>query len=221
MPFNAQIASGSSMILAGPTNCGKTTFAVELIKQRYEIFDKAIDNVVVITPHQQSIYDDLFKSGNVDEIINTIQSFDDILKIAQRYKNVGGCILLLDDIALDLDSKLHLNKVFTEICHHYNLFCIFFTQNLFLNNPDYRTMSLNSAYLVLFKNPRDQRQITHLASSVAPLNTAFITQSFFNATQKAYSYLLMDFLQQTPNFLRLRTNILPHEAPMTIFVEKK
>ena len=89
MPFNAQIASGSSMILAGPTNCGKTTFAVELIKQRYEIFDKAIDNVVVITPHQQSIYDDLFKSGNVDEIINTIQSFDDILKIAQRYKNQG------------------------------------------------------------------------------------------------------------------------------------
>ena len=128
---------------------------------------------------------------------------------------------MLDDIASGLDSKLHLNKVFTEICHHYNLFCVFFTQNLFLNNPDYRTMSLNSAYMVLFKNPRDKRQITHLASSVSPLNTAFITESFFNATQKAYSYLLMDFLQQTPNFLRLRTNILPHEAPMAIFVEKK
>ena len=88
MPFNAQIASGSSMILAGPTNCGKTTFAVELIKQRYEIFDKAIDNVVVITPHQQSIYDELFRSGQVDEIENTLQSYDDILDIARRYKDV-------------------------------------------------------------------------------------------------------------------------------------
>ena len=135
---------------------GKTTFAIEFIKQRYEIFDKPINKIVVITPHQQSIYDDLFKTGLIDEIYNTLQSYDDILVIAKRYQKMGGCILLLDDLMSDLDKKLKLNKVFSEVCHHYNVFCIFFSQNLFLQNNDYRTMSLNATYLVIFKNPRDQ-----------------------------------------------------------------
>ena len=62
--------------------------------------------------------------------------------------------------------------------------------------------------------------MTHLASSVAPWKPAYVIESFLEATQKAFSYLLLDYRQKTPNLLRLRTNVLLHESPLTIFIEK-
>ena len=52
---------------------------------------------------------------------------------------------------------------------HDNVSVIYLTQNLF--HKTQRSISLNSDYMVIFKNARDQSQIQHLARQVMPNNS--------------------------------------------------
>ena len=49
-------------------------------------------------------------------------------------------------------------------------------------------------------------------------NPKYLIESFSDATKNAYGYLMMDFTQKTPQFLRLRSKIFPieldNEAPI-------
>ena len=54
-----------------------------------------------------------------------------------------------------------VTKLFTKECHHRNISVMFIVQNLFGKKKEQRTISLNSHYLVVFKNPRDASQMTH------------------------------------------------------------
>ena len=80
-------------------------------------------------------------------------------------------------------------------------------------------MSLNTSYLSLFNNPKDVRQISTFGGRMDPGNTNRFVDAYRRATAKPYSYLFIDYRQGTPNFMRLRTNILPTDKePMTIYV---
>ena len=92
-------------------------------------------------------------------------------------------------------------------------------QNLFHKSKSHRTISLNAHYLVLFKNPRDVTQIRHLASQMYPSKSKFMVEAFHDATASPYGYLLVDLKQDTPEILRLRTNIFPEEQE-TVYVPK-
>ena len=70
-----------------------------------------------------------------------------------------------------------------------------------------RTISLNSHYLVIFRNPRDKSQINHLAKQMYPGNIKFMQQSYDDATSKPYGYLLVDLKPETPDEIRLRTKM--------------
>ena len=50
-------------------------------------------------------------------------------------------------------------KPFSRGSHHRNLSVIYIVLNLFYQEKDSRSISLNSHYLILFKNPRDKLQI--------------------------------------------------------------
>ena len=70
--------------------------------------------------------------------------------------------------------------IFTKISHHRNLSVVYLTQNLFNNHT--RTLSLNSPYIVLFKNERDATQVANLARQMYPGKRVFIIEAFKNAT---------------------------------------
>ena len=95
------------------------------------------------------------------------------------------------------------------MAHHQKLTVVLCVQNLFYQNGIFRTLSLNSGYLVPFKNPRDMHQIDIIAYKSYAMDPKVIMKAYKDATYKAYSYLFMDFTQTTPDFLRLRTDIFP------------
>ena len=96
---------------------------------------------------------------------------------------------------------------------------MYLTQNLFPPRKLSRTISLNSHYMIIFKNPRDSLGISTLARQMYPHNTNFLLQSFQDATKKPYGYLLLDLHQLTPENMRLRTNILPGEKQI-VYVKR-
>ena len=87
----------------------------------------------------------------------------------------------------------------------------YLTQNLFPPGKLSRTISLNSHYFIIFKNPRDSLGIATLAKQMFPGRTQYLMDSFQDATKKPFSYLLIDCHPQTPENIRLRTNIFPGE----------
>ena len=84
-------------------------------------------------------------------------------------------------------------------------------QNLFHQGKGNRSISLNSHYLVLFKNPRDKLQILTLAKQMYPSETAWFIKEYEEAMRRPYGYLFVDLRPTTPERCRLRTNVLPGE----------
>ena len=106
--------------------------------------------------------------------------------------------------------------MFTKISHHKNIFVIILLQNLFPNSKYMRDISANSTYIVLMSNPRETKQIRILSSQVDVENSKFIWDCYKDATKdKPYSYLFLDFDQETPEKIKVRTNIFPNEEQYT------
>jgi hypothetical protein len=70
----------------------------------------------------------------------------------------------------------------------------------------------------LFKYPGDKLTIRTLAMQ---MHKSWLTEAYEDVTAKPYSYLFIDLHQQTPEVIRIRTNILPGEGMLTIFKAKK
>ena len=89
---------------------------------------------------------------------------------------------------------------------------IYIVQNLFSKNKEHRTITLNCHYIVIFKNPRDASQIIRLASQMFPRQTQYMLEAYKMATEQPYSYLFIDLKQDTPDHMRLRSNIFVDET---------
>ena len=101
-------------------------------------------------------------------------------------------------------------SLFTIDSHHKNTSVFFITQNLYSQAKYSRTISLNSHYLIIFKNPRDKSQINVLARQMFPNKIQFFMESFEDATEnKSHGYLLLDFKQSTLMKNRVQTGIIP------------
>ena len=92
------------------------------------------------------------------------------------------------------------------------LIIIDIVQNLFNQNKENRIISLNSHYIVVFKNPRDASQIVHLAKQSYPSRPKVVQEAFLDATSKPFGYLLFDFTQKIQDSYRLRAQIFPDET---------
>ena len=55
-----------------------------------------------------------------------------------------------------------------------------------------RSISLNSHYMVLFKNPRDKLQIFTLAKQMYPRQMDFFLNQLEEAVKRPFGYLLID-----------------------------
>ena len=75
-------------------------------------------------------------------------------------------------------------------------------------------MALNAQYLFLFKSPRAAQQVTVLARQLYPGGKAVqnFVAAYRHATQRPFSYLLVDLKPDTPDRLKVRANVLPDEG---------
>jgi hypothetical protein len=162
----------------------------------------------------------MFKNQLIHEMVSLDDedfTYENVMSKIKDHKD-RGALVIFDDTMTDITN--HFEQVFTNLSHHQNTSVIFITQNLFYNDKSYRTMSLNTDYLFVMKNARDKLQIINLAKQFCPGNSTYVIQSFIDATRNPFSYLLIDFTQRVSDNLRLRSKILPHEFPYTVYLDK-
>ena len=84
--------------------------------------------------------------------------------------------------------------------------------SLLYQNKCTRTISLNSQYIVLFRNFRDGAQILHLARQIYPSNPWLLIDAYEDATKKPFGHIVINMHPRyTDDTKRLQTGILPHE----------
>ncbi|CAD5207946.1 unnamed protein product [Bursaphelenchus xylophilus] len=121
-------------------------------------------------------------------------------------------LLVLDDQMSAVDEKW-LVDVFAKKSHHMLFNVIFLTQDAF--EKSLKTVRMNAQYLVLLKAPNSQLHVRVLGSHLFPRKRGFV-EAYNDATEKPYSYLLIDLHPRTKDTLRLRANIF-HGEMTTIY----
>ena len=163
-------------IVAGPTGCGKTTFVTRLLRNSSTMIDPSPERVKCYYGEWQSAYENLdIPNLHLEKRLPT--SFD------ASKRN----IVVLDDLMVETDERV--TNLFTKKSHHCNTSVIYLVQNLFPKNKESRTISLNSQYIVVFKNPRDVSQMTTLAKQMYPGRVKFVQEAFADARSTPYGYI--------------------------------
>jgi hypothetical protein len=119
-------------------------------------------------------------------------------------------LIVLDDL-MDSAYSTKVSQLFTKGSRHRNISLILITENLFHQGPSSRDISLNTKYIVIFKNPRDKTQIVHLARQVYPENISSFHKTYMDVCKDPHTYLFLDLTQSINDLLRFNTKVFPDE----------
>ena len=204
LSIDARLKLSSGMIICGPSQGGKSMWCKHLIKCANEVYDTPISKVywyygAIWSSHLLAFKDDanVFIRQGIPEDRAEIDPYS---------------LIVIDD-----NIKADLSEIFSTWTHHIPCGAIKITQNIYHKKTD-RTTNICAQYLVLFKYPGDKMIIKTLASQ---MRKPWLTAAYDHAMIKPYSYLLIDLHQQTPESIRIRTNILPGEGLLTVYKEKR
>jgi len=184
-------------IFAGPTGSGKSTCVANLMQRSAEITNFPPVEIIYCYGPWQNQFDNLK--------IDNLKFHEGLIDVDEKIPLDGQHRwIVLDDLMEEIGNQSETRKLFTKKSHHMNISVLFLVQNLF--HPDMRTISINTQYFFMFKNPRDKLGITSLAKQCFPGKTKYVLQCFEKATYKPYSYLMMDLRQETDERFRLIGN---------------
>ena len=203
--MDVRLSHPFSMLVSGGRGVGKTEFTKKLLNNHRQHIHPMIKRVVwFYAKHQPNLFEDLHKifGGSIEYINGIPENLDEMFD-----RNVTN-LIIFDDMMDEVGDDRRITQLFTR-GRHDNLSVIFLTQNLFHSKQ--RALSLNSDYIVIFKNPRDKSQFSHLARQLMPDNSRFMQWAFTDATKLPHSYLFLDLKPETDDRYRVRTNIIPKE----------
>ena len=213
-PLSLKFKASSPIVISGPTGAGKTMWTHKLLSNG--MFSQQPSSVVYCYGAYQKMFDNFHKDIPNIHFHSGLPSSDFI----EGMNNGEFHILVLDDLMEEVvHGGIEVMNLFTRLCHHYNITAIFVTQNIFAQGKYARSIALNTHYLVLFENKRDESQIVHLARQVSPHDTKYFLDSYSDAVSSLHGYLLVDCEPTSNRELQLRTNIFPPDD-MTVYLKK-
>lgn len=200
--MDVRFKTPANFYICGHSQCGKSYLVRSMLRHLEELFYPVPTKVIYCYGEYQKEFEEL---SNVE----LVEGFPNDL-----YDMTNACensLVVLDDLMSQCANDQRMADLVTRGSHHRGISVLFLTQNMFPPGRLSRTISLNSHYMLIFRNPRDSLGIATLARQMYPKNTEYLLESFSDATAKPYGYLLVDLHQLTPENMRLRTNILPYE----------
>lgn len=213
--ISLKFKAASPIVISGPTGAGKTRWVYKLLTSN--MFSQKPDSVLYCYGTYQAFYDRFQQ-----QVANIV--FEQGVPSTETIEQLNDGkfhVIVLDDLMEEvMQQGPEIMYLFTKLCHHYNITAIFITQNVFAQGKYARSIALNTHYLVLFENKRDESQMSYLARQLSPTKKDFFLEAYQDAVEKQHGYLLVDCEPQSPRALKLRTNIFPAEDLVVYFKKK-
>lgn len=208
--FDARLKTPFSLIIAGPSNSGKTTFVNELLLNQDRVINNRIDYVFWFygqVPPKKELFDRI-------ENLTAVQGIPDSFKDYILPERTG--IIILDDLMQECTNNSLITDFFTRKSHHENICVIFITQNLFHSGRERINFIKNTTYLTLFNSPMDQSLPIYMAQKLLPTNRKAFMDIYNHAVDKPHGYLFIDGHQETPKAAKFRTDLF--EVVQRVFI---
>ena len=199
-------------IIAGMTGSGKTVLLRRILRDHRSTISR-IDTTPIKVLWAYGAWQGLYDQP-IGEGVNV--TYVDGLPTEEDLDIHHPKIIVIDDLMTELGGNKNLANLFTKGSHHRNISVIFIVQNIFHQGQQMRTISLNTHYFILMKNPRDKSQIYALGRQLFPENMKFFHEAYSDATKEMYGYLVIDMKQDTPSRLRIRTRLTREEIPESL-----
>ena len=207
-----------SMLVAGSRGAGKSEFVKQLLSLKQFIMTNPQERIVwFYGRHQPDLFCSLTQEIPWIEFYEGLPTNNEVM-----FDRSKRNICIIDNLMQSASGNQLVENLFTN-GRHLNLSVVFVCQNLFYAGKKCRTISLNSTHIVIFRNPRDQTQIRHLACQMFPSKPKFLQAAYADATKDLYRYLFSDFHPNSPEFARVRGNIFPYDLlddPCCLYLPK-
>ena len=188
--------ANKNTIVAGSTQSGKTTFILEVIRQK--LVEPFPENIFFM----YDTYQEFMERWNEEENqrIIFIKGLD-----FKKLDTSKPSLLVIDDLLLSTNDETV--KTFLVRSHHYCISLFFLTQDIFHNNSKYRLMSKNAHYFVIFYNQRSLRQVYSCANQYyIGKDVNRVLAAYKRASQTHRGFIVLSFPPELDPKLQVHTD---------------
>jgi hypothetical protein len=196
----------SLLYLTGTSYSGKTEFILKLIENHQRLFIPNIQRIVfVYAENQPKLFERVKKAYPETEFVQGL--FELQSKI--DFNASVPTLLVLDDIAHESSMSEYVLQLAVRESHHKAITVVYVQHNLFQQNKHSKTISLQSKYIILFKNPRDVNQYKYLGNQILGNGGGKILVQVFRDISEGNSYphLIIDLHPESNPKLSLISNL--------------
>jgi hypothetical protein len=199
--------------IAGPSMSGKSEMLFSLVQFQKDVFSSQFQRIIYCEPHSLKNPEFFLRLKKEFPQIEHCYGLPNLTNL-NLMNNSLPCMILIDDLMVELLSSEEMLNLATKHVHHLNLTVFVTTQNYFGSTNKYgRTFIKNCQYKIFFYNRVDQREINLISSQIANSSRFFASnfEFLFKRFPNSYThYLLIDgqFHSSTKDFW-CRSNIFP------------
>lgn len=202
-------------LIAGPSGVGNSSFSLQLINNLDNMVDTEIHRIIWCFSEENS----LRAHSAIDEKQRRKIIYSKGMPTDFNNDDDVATLIVLDDLMNETDNVL-VSTLYSRGSHHNNQSVLLITQNVYHKGSYMRDISLNTKYMVLFKNVRDQCQVRYLLRQISPDGAKELLRVYKDATAIPFNYLLIDLTTDTHDGLRYRTSIFNPEY-CTVYCNEK
>jgi hypothetical protein len=193
-------------LFVGATMSGKTHLIRRILAERQDLFNQPLRGRIVYV--NEYLPEWRYEFEHRVEFWRHLPS---------NLESAPPSLLIIDDFAFDSDMLKACVPLFIKFSHHRNCSLFFVTQNLFVDNKDFRTLTMNCNVYFLFPAPRLMAQYDlFLTKLLGRRDAQRIRQEIFKPLlSQAHGYLVVD-CQQGQNYC-LRSNIIPSDRKEVVY----
>ena len=195
----------SNVLLCGPSGCGKSKF-IEKILQTPCMWNGSIDNLYycygIYTDNVRRIVETYPAATVIEHIPRNLDQPHEIFNRNERN------VIIFDDLGSETQSSSTFTNFMSRGSHHSNVCMLSLEHHLFSDEKERKKQTNHWHCIILFRNKRSVHQIGTLARQTSIANPQLVQWAYRDATSKPYGYLVMDFRNDTPEEMRLLTNVM-------------
>ena len=188
-----------SLIIAGPSQSGKSEFLYALLGNLHSAIDTKFDNIIFI----YGVWQDVYKSFPNIFFTNKIEYLNS--------RPSGKTLMICDDIMSQVNNSPDLENLFTK-GRHENVSTVLILQSLFYSGSIMKTLRNNASYMVITAHLQDIQRLSAFASQLERKNSTYFNDVYDDIMKDKYAYMFIDLhpksvLRDPPYYIKYRTKV--------------